>query len=145
MSVPLPDSTPMTMPASARAQLTWIVPFFVVRDIAPAVAFYRDRLGFDLTFLGPTDGPYFAIVERDHIGIMLKAVHPDVPPMPNPSRHPWARWDAYVHTADPDALAEEFVSRGVILHTPVDDNEDRLRGFEIQDVDGYVIFFGHPL
>ena len=92
------------------------MPFFIVHDVMPAIAFYRDRLGFELTFLGPDDDPYFAIVERDGVGIMIKAILPEVPPLPNPSRHPWARWDAYVHTEDPDALAEEFTSRGVDFH-----------------------------
>lgn len=130
---------------SSRARLTSIAPFFIVRDVAPAIAFYRDRLGFELTFLGPEDDPYFAIVERDEVSIMLKAILPEVPPMPNPSRHPWARWDAYVHTADPDGLAEEFTSRGVVPHQPLANTSDQLRGFEVRDVDGYVLFFGRPL
>lgn len=127
-----------------RAQLTSITPFFIVRDVMPAIAFYRDGLGFELTFLGPDDDPYFAIVERDGASIMIKAVLPEVPPVPNSSRHPWARWDAYVHTPDPDALAEEFTSRGVALHEPLGVNADQLRGFEVKDVDGYILYFGRP-
>jgi catechol 2,3-dioxygenase-like lactoylglutathione lyase family enzyme len=120
------------------------MPFFIVHDVMPAIAFYRDRLGFELTFLGPDDDPYFAIVERDGVGIMIKAILPEVPPLPNPSRHSWARWDAYVHTEDPDALAEEFTSRGVDFHEPLGVNGDQLRGFEVKDVDGYVLYFGRP-
>ena len=127
---------------SSTVRLGSISPFFIVRDVMPAIEFYRDRLGFQVTFLGPDDDPYFAIVERDSVSIMLKAILPEVPPLPNPSRHPWARWDAYVHTADPDGLADEFTSRGVALHQPVEVNADRLRGFEIRDVDGYVLYFG---
>lgn len=67
----------------------------------------KDRLGFDVTFLDPDDGPYFAMLRRDGVWLMLKAITPEVLPTPNPSRHHWARWDAYVHTPDPDALAEE--------------------------------------
>lgn len=40
-----------------RARLTSIAPFFIVRDVMAAIAFYRDRLGFELTFLGPDDDP----------------------------------------------------------------------------------------
>jgi hypothetical protein len=129
---------------STKARLTSIAPFFIVRDVMPAIAFYRDRLGFEVTYLGPDDDPYFAIVERDSVSIMIKAILPEVPPLPNPSRHPWARWDAYVHTADPDGLAEEFTSRGVALHQPLGVNSDQLRGFEVKDVDGYVLYFGRP-
>jgi hypothetical protein len=45
---------------------------------------------------------------------------------------------------DPDALAAEFTSRGVLFSVPLKDTDDGLRGFELKDVDGYVLFFGHP-
>lgn len=133
----------MTAPTT-QAQLGHIAPLFIVRDVIPSIAFYRDRLGFDLTFLGPDDDPYFAILKRDGVRLMIKAITPDVQPMPNPSRHGWARWDAYIYTPDPDTLAEEFVSRGVTFREPLGINSDNLRGFEITDADGYVLYFGRP-
>lgn len=135
----------MSSPTSTGTQLGYAAPFFIVRDVMPSLAFYRDRLGFEVTFLGPDDDPYFAIVKRDGVRLMLKAIAPEVQPTPNPSRHPWARWDAYVHTPDPDALAAEFTARGVSLHEPLGENSDRLRGFEVMDVDGYVLYFGRPV
>ena len=129
---------------TTQTRLTSIAPFFIVRDVAPAIAFYRDRLGFAVTFSAPEDDPFFAILARDGVRIMIKSILPEVQPAPNPSRHPWARWDAFVHVPDPDGLAEEFTSRGVALHEPLADTEDRLRGFEVKDVDGYVLFFGRP-
>ena len=74
--------------------------------------------------------------------LMFKAVGAD--PQPNFTRHPWARWDAYVNAPDPDALAAEFMSRGVVFSVPLKDTEDGLRGFELKDADGYVLFFGRP-
>lgn len=109
-----------------------------------SIAFYRDQLGFELEHIGPPDGPYFAMISRDGVSIMLKAITPDVGPVPNPTRHPWARWDAYVQTPDPDALADEFASRGAAFHEALGVNSDNLRGFEIKDVDGYVLYFGRP-
>ena len=38
----------MTAPVTTQARLDHVAPFFIVRDIAPAIAFYRDRLGFDV-------------------------------------------------------------------------------------------------
>jgi hypothetical protein len=64
--------------------------------------------------------------------------------VPNRSRHPDARWDAYVHVPDPDALADEFRDRGVTFSAPLTDTDDGLRGFELTDHDGYVLFFGRP-
>ena len=135
----------MTSPATTRPQLDHVAPFFIVRDVKPAVAFYRDRLGFEVTFLGPDDDPYFAMLKRDGVWLMLKAITPEVLPMPNASRHHWARWDAYIHTPDPDALAEEFASRGVSFRAPLGVNSDDLRGFEVMDADGYVLYFGRPV
>jgi hypothetical protein len=111
----------------------------------PSIAFYKDRLGFAVTFLGPDDGPYFAMLKRDGVRLMLKAITPEVQPTPNPNRHQWARWDAYVYTPDPDALAEEFTSRGVSFREPLGINSDQLRGFEVMDADGYVLYFGRPV
>ena len=125
--------------------LDHVIPFFIVRDVLPSVAFYRDRLGFELVFLGPADDPYFAIVKRDGVRFMLKAITPEVQAMPNPGRHAWARWDAYGHTPDPDALAEEFAARDVALHAPLGVKSDNLRGFEVKDPDGYVLYFGRPV
>jgi catechol 2,3-dioxygenase-like lactoylglutathione lyase family enzyme len=134
----------MSSTVTTQAQLGHVAPFFIVRDVIPAIAFYRDRLGFEVTFLGPDDDPYFAMLRRDGVWLMLKAITPEVLPTPNPSRHHWARWDAYIHVPDPDALAEEFASRGVPFREPLGVNSDNLRGFEVMDADGYVLYFGRP-
>jgi catechol 2,3-dioxygenase-like lactoylglutathione lyase family enzyme len=119
-----------------------ISPFFIVRDVAVALAFYRDRLGFEITFQEPADRPFFGIVSRDSAMLMLKSV--DVEPLPNSERASAARWDAYLYVPDPDALAAEFVSRNVELSEPLKDTLDGLRGFEVKDCDGYILFFGRP-
>jgi len=125
-----------------QPDIVGIAPFFIVKDLTAAMSFYRDRLGFDITFQTPDDNPFFGIVERGGAMIMLKSVGVD--PLPNSKRHQWARWDAYHYVPDPDALAAEFQSRGAIFSEPLKDTEDNLRGFEIKDVDGYVLFFGRP-
>ncbi|HET9455607.1 MAG TPA: VOC family protein [Gemmatimonadaceae bacterium] len=130
--------------AATQAQLGYIAPFFIVRDVMASIAFYKERLGFEVTFLGPDGDPYFAMLKRDAVRMMLKAITPDVQAIPNSTRHEWARWDAYIHTDDPDSLAAEFASRGVPFHDPLRVNGDRLRGFEIVDADGYVLYFGRP-
>jgi catechol 2,3-dioxygenase-like lactoylglutathione lyase family enzyme len=68
----------------AARNLVAISPFFIVKDLQASVAFYRDRLGFTLDFQGPDGDVYYAGVKRDGIGIMLKAILPDVLPCPNP-------------------------------------------------------------
>ena len=75
-----------------KTEITGIAPFFIVKSVPEALAFYRDRLGFEITFQGPSDDDiFFGMVQRGGI----------------------ARWDAYLHVPDPDALAAEFASRNV--------------------------------
>ena len=126
--------------------ISCIAPLFIVRDVPTALAFYRDRLGFEVTFQGPEpDDIFFGIVERGGAMIMMKEVGVD--PVPNYTRdigQGIARWDAYLHVPDPDALAAEFASRDIEFFVPLQDNSDNLRGFEVQDADGYVLYFGRP-
>jgi hypothetical protein len=75
---------------------------------------------------------------------MLKEIAPDIKPVPNHTRHKWAPWDAYISTVEPDILFEEYRSNGVAFVKPIHDNSDNLRGFEIEDANGYVLFFGRP-
>jgi catechol 2,3-dioxygenase-like lactoylglutathione lyase family enzyme len=129
-----------------RADISAISPFFIVNDVPSSLAFYRDRLGFEITFQGPApDDIFFGIVRRGGAQILLKAV--GVAPVPNYTRDVKkgiARWDAFVSVPDPDALAAEFASRSVEFCEPLEDTDDGLRGFALKDIDGYVLFFGHP-
>ncbi|HEY8232055.1 MAG TPA: hypothetical protein VIJ10_05300, partial [Vicinamibacteria bacterium] len=87
----------------------------------------------------------FGIVQRGNAMIMFKAVGVD--PVPNYTRDVnkgIARWDAYLHVPDPDGLAAEFSSRHVEFSEQLKDTDDGLRGFELKDADGYVLFFGRP-
>ncbi len=117
-------------------------PFFIVSGVDRTIAFYRDKLGFETRFREPDREPFFAIVGRDRAMLFVKSGEAE--PLPNPKRDPAMRWDAYVSVPDPDALAAEFVDRGVTFSVPVKDTHDGLRGFEITDPDGYVLFFGRP-
>ncbi|TMI70477.1 MAG: hypothetical protein E6H09_16140 [Bacteroidetes bacterium] len=132
-----------------KTEISGIAPFFIVRNVPAALAFYRDRLGFDITFQGPTDDDiFFGIVKRGAAMIILKDIGVD--PVPNYTRdikQGIARWDAYLYVPDPDELAAEFSSRDVEFFRSIKDSEngdDGLRGFELKDADGYVLFFGRP-
>jgi catechol 2,3-dioxygenase-like lactoylglutathione lyase family enzyme len=118
-------------------------PFFIVSSVDQTIAFYRDRLGFECWHQEPEHHPFFAIVGRD--GAMLFVKSGEVGPLPNSKRHPDMRWDAYVLTHDPDALAAQFSAQGLAFSAPLGDTHDGLPGFEITDPDEYVLFFGKPL
>ena len=120
-----------------------ISPFFIVSNVDQSIAFYRDKLGFETRFQEPDRNPFFAIVGREGAQIFFKS-EKDVAPLPNHKRHAHMRWDAFVYAPDPDALAAEFADSGAAFRAPLKDTHDGLRGFEICDPDGYVLFFGRP-
>ena len=129
-----------------KPEIAGIAPFFIVKNVPAALAFYRDRLGFEITFQGPSDDDiFFGIVQRGAAMIMMKDIGVD--PVPNYTRdikQGIARWDAYMYVPDPDALAAEFSSRNIEFFTPLKNNDDNLRGFEVKDADGYLLYFGRP-
>jgi catechol 2,3-dioxygenase-like lactoylglutathione lyase family enzyme len=126
-----------------RPTIQAISPFFIVSNVDQTVAFYRDKLGFETRFQQPDRDPFFAIVGRDGAQLFVKS-DKGTSPLPNCRRHPNMRWDAYVYAPEPDALAAEFAQYGAAFSTPLKDTHDGLRGFEICDPDGYVLFFGRP-
>ncbi len=128
----------MTRPATQA-----ISPCFIVSNVEQTIAFYRDKLGFETRFLAPEGNPFFAIIGRDGAQIFIKS-DKDVSPLPNSQRHPFMRLDAFVYAPDPDALAAEFADHGAAFSALLKDTHDGLRGFEICDPDGYVLFFGRP-
>ena len=79
-----------------RPTISGVSPFFIVADVPAALSFYRDMLGFEVTFRGPTpEDEFFGIVRRDGATIMFKALgvisdgkEVIVEPVPNYNREP---------------------------------------------------------
>lgn len=128
-------------PEGASYNLASINPFFIVKDLQASISYYLERLGFELDFQGPEGDPYYARVSRDGIGIMLKAILPEVLPRPNHTRHEWARWDAFIHALEPEALFDELRQRGASFVKELSLIDAGLWGFEVTDADGYVLAF----
>lgn len=128
----------MTRPAIGA-----ISPSFVVSDVDRTIAFYRDKLGFETRYQDPPENPFFAIIGRDGAQIFIKS-EGGITPVPNSTRHRHLRLDAFVYVEDPDALATDFADHGAEFSNPLKDTSDGLRGFEIRDPDGYILFFGRP-
>lgn len=130
----------------SKTEINGIAPFFIVKNVPAALKFYKDKFGFEITFQGPSeDDIFFGIVQRGAAMIMMKDIGVD--PIPNYTRdikQGIARWDAYLYVPDPDALAAEFSSRNVEVFQPISNNDDGLRGFEVKDADGYLLYFGCP-
>jgi len=127
------------------AEIGGASPLFIVRSVPETLVFYRDKLGFDVTFEGPErDDIFFGIVQRGRAMLMFKSI--GVEPIPAHTRDIGqgnVRWDAYIYVPAPDALAAEFADR-VEFFEPLKDTHDGLRGFEVKDPNGYILFFGCP-
>ena len=106
---------------------------FTVRDLTVSLAYYRDALGFDVTFQygEPT---YYVCLCRDEVALHLRnAREPD--------------WVAG-HTAlcvfvdDVDGLHAELARRGAQIVKPPQDYAYGMRDFDVTDPDGNSITFG---
>jgi Uncharacterized protein conserved in bacteria len=131
---------------TTKPEIVGVAPFFIVRNVPVTLAFYRDKLRFEVTFEGFEGDIFFGIVERGGAMLMFKDIGVD--PLPNQARDIGkgeARWDAYFAVPDPDALAAEYAENGVEFSEPLKDTHDGLRGFEVTDTNGYVLFFGRPV
>ncbi|HEU0053607.1 MAG TPA: VOC family protein, partial [Longimicrobium sp.] len=124
----------------------YVAPYFLVADVTAAANHYRDVLGFHYDRLWG-DPPGFCMVKRAGIVVMLNQVDGA---RPNPNRRadpdPHAgEWDAYVWVDDADALHAEFASRGAKIVRGLCDQHYGCRDFEVDDLDGYRLCFGHDI
>ena len=67
-----------------------IAPFFIVENLATSIDFYNQKLGFETDLLIPEEDPFFGIVSRDNVRILLKHITEYIHPVPNHTRHEWA-------------------------------------------------------
>jgi predicted enzyme related to lactoylglutathione lyase len=112
------------------------MPILDVGDMARAVAFYRDKLGFDASTFG--EPAAFAILQRGTmtLGLALKA---------KPSVKPSPEWATYIYVANADAILAELQTYGVSVVEPIVDKFYNCRDFTVQDLDGHCLAIGHVL
>jgi catechol 2,3-dioxygenase-like lactoylglutathione lyase family enzyme len=112
----------------------------IVDDVAAALDYYRDRLGFEghAWEVNPT---HYGYASRG--GCHVHFCHAGVaPPKPNHVAFPPDMFDLYVYVDDVDALHEELAGRGAeILNVPVN-TEYGLREIRVRDPHGYILAFG---
>jgi len=63
----------------ANTTLERIYPFFIVDDLAASIGFYNRQLGFETDLLIPDNDPFFAIVSRANVRILLKRITEHIP------------------------------------------------------------------
>jgi catechol 2,3-dioxygenase-like lactoylglutathione lyase family enzyme len=108
-------------------------PTLPVSDVRAAVEFYTTKLGFQLGFTWPENGPpTIAGVNLGDVQVFLEQG------TPNPSG-----MSVYFVVADADALYEAQRANGVEILLDPGDRHYGLRDFRVRDLHAYHLCFGH--
>lgn len=121
------------MPSFPKIDCERLHPGLPVSDVRAAVEFYTTKLGFQLGFTWPEDGPpTMAGVNLGDVQVFLERG------TPNPSG-----LSVYFVVADADALYEAQRANGVEILVEPGDRHYGLRDYRVRDLHGCHLSFGH--
>ncbi len=124
------------MPSPPPVECDHIHPTLTVPDVAAAVDFYTNKLGFQVAFLW-SDPPglpaTFAGINLGHVQMFLSQGTPT----------PGGRVSFKV--GDADELYAFHNDNGVEIVVPIEDRHYEMRDYTIRDLNGYYLSFGHNL
>ena len=118
--------------------LIYIAPVFRVADLARSVAFYRDRLGFEVEFNYEN---FYASVWRDGCRVHLNCAPPT--PRDQAAFERAEHIDACIAVRDAGPLSAGFTSAGVPFTVPLRQMPYGTE-FYVRDPDGYILGFIQP-
>jgi catechol 2,3-dioxygenase-like lactoylglutathione lyase family enzyme len=118
------------------AQVLGIAPQFLVDDLNTAIAYYRDKLGFDLDFCYES---FYASVSRNGFAIHLKCAPKTVSDRAHRKQH--EHLDAYISVTGVATLHDELWSRGALIAKPLEERPWSCKDFYVEDSDGYILCF----
>ena len=109
------------------------LPFLHVKDMPAALTYYRDKLGFAVTFSWEEPPRYVCLCLGD-CAIHLNSY---VPPA-GPSH-------IAIFCKGIDALYARLIGRGVDIIEPIGDRDYGMRDFVVTDPDGHRLVFGQGI
>ena len=118
------------------ALITGIAPQFLVDDLDRAIAYYRDRLGFELDFIYQS---FYAGVTRNGFAIHLK--HAPKLAADRAHRKQNEHLDAYIAVSGIRDLFSELQRRGAEVIKPLEERPWACLDFYVEDPDGYILCF----
>jgi uncharacterized glyoxalase superfamily protein PhnB len=124
----------------AVAEITCLVPPFLVDDLSEAVAYYGDRLGFDTDFIYES---FYASVSRDGFSIHLKCAPKILADRAHRKEN--EHLDAFVGVRGIETLYEEFTSKGANVIRSLDERPWGCKDFYVEDLDGYLLCFSEEI
>lgn len=126
--------------ARYEPRIKGIAPQFLVDDLEDAVAYYRDKLGFDVNFVFES---FYAAVSRDGSSIHLKCAPKTISDREN--RRLNEHLDAYIDVSDVDSLYADISARNANVTKAIGDRPWRCRDFYVEDLDGYILCFSEDI
>ena len=120
----------------SAAQITGIAPQFLVDDLDRAIAYYCDRLGFELDFKYQS---FYAGVRRDGFAIHLK--HATKLAAHRAHRKQNEHLDAHISVSGIRDLFSEVQMRGAEVIKPLEERPWACLDFYVEDPDGYILCF----
>jgi catechol 2,3-dioxygenase-like lactoylglutathione lyase family enzyme len=112
----------------------------LVDDVARALDYYRDKLGFE-GHAWEVNPRHYGYASRGDTYVHF-ACFRDAGPRPNSQTVPPDMFDLYIYVDDVDALHQELRDRGAdILHGP-GDTDYGMREIRVRDPHGYILAFG---
>lgn len=105
-----------------------------VNDVKASAEYYRDKLGFSISFLWQEPPTYGVVNREDAVGVHFAETDHPVKPAEE------AKLYIFVH--DADAVYTEFQKAGVKIIEPINDTEYQMREFVIEDINGYKLVIG---
>ena len=121
--------------------LVKVAPEFFVRDVAAAVQFYVDKLGFVVL----RQEPDFAVVALGDAHVLLahESIAPDRAELAGTTRG--AGLNVRIMVDDVDEIYERAKANGVRIVHDIRDRPYGLRDFIFADPDGFMLRFAAPL
>ena len=126
----------ITETVPGTAQVLGIAPQFLVDDLNTAIAYYRDKLGFDLDFCYES---FYASVSRNGFAIHLKCAPKMVSDRDHRKQH--EHLDAYISVTGVATLHDELRSRGALITKPLEERPWSCKDFYVEDSDEYILCF----
>ena len=123
----------------AVSGFSYIAPVFRVADLAKSIAFYRDRLGFEVEFNYEN---FYASVWRDGCRLHLQCA--PATPRDQAAFEREERIDICVGVTDAATLSSGFAGKGVEFSTPLRKMPYGTE-FYVRDPDGYILGFVQPV
>ncbi|MEL7002164.1 MAG: glyoxalase superfamily protein [Bacteroidota bacterium] len=108
---------------------------FPVDDVKGTAEYYRDKLGFQITFEWEDPPSYIVTKNGETVSIHFVKRDDDFKPS---SRH----CSLYIFVHDVDKLYKEYVKAGVNITNPISTHDYGMRDFDIIDPNGFILTFG---